>query len=183
MKMERNFLLKIILLICFSSTASVATAAEKTSEVASLINQRLSYMKDVAGYKASNHLAIEDLPQEQKVLASAIQQAEKLGLDGESVKPLVQAQMDAAKAIQYRYRADWLSAPETQWQPLALDKVRSQISVLSASILSAIHTDLAQGKHFSDQAAFRHQLTQTQLSDSDKARLWEALQQVRLKQR
>ncbi len=63
-----------------------------------------------------NHLAIEDLAQEAKVLSNTMLEAEKLGLDGDSVKLFVQAQMDVAKAIQYRYRADWLSQPEKGWE-------------------------------------------------------------------
>ena len=31
-----------------------------------------------------------------------------MGLEPASVRPFIAAQMDAAKAIQYRYRADWL---------------------------------------------------------------------------
>ncbi|MFQ9621615.1 MAG: gamma subclass chorismate mutase AroQ [Enterobacteriaceae bacterium] len=96
-----------------------------------LINERLSLMKDVAGYKAQHHQAIEDLQQEKKVLESATADADSLGLKGESVRPFIQAQMDAAKAIQYRYRADWLAAPETDWQPRPLQDVRTQIGQLS----------------------------------------------------
>ncbi|MBS0883499.1 chorismate mutase [Pantoea sp. JGM49] len=179
--MNRNYFSKIILLIGLSCSATALAAPVIDSDVASLINQRLSYMKDVAGYKAANHLAIEDLPQEEKVLASAVLQAEKLGLAGESVKPFVQAQMDAAKAIQYRYRADWLSTPEQGWQPLPLDQVRSKINVLSASILSGIRAQLAQGKPFTDKAAFLHTLDQANLEQGDKTRLWEALQKISLK--
>lgn len=179
--MDRKYFSKIILLIGLSCSATVLAAPETNSDVASLINQRLSYMKDVAGYKAANHLAIEDLPQEDKVLASAVQQAEKLGLAGESVKPFVQAQMDAAKAIQYRYRADWLSTPEQGWQPLPLDQVRTKINVLSASILSGISTQLARGEPFTNKPSFLHSLNQTHLAEGDKARLWEALQKISLK--
>lgn len=54
-------------------------------------------MKDVAGYKAENHLPIEDRIQEEKVINSAMAQAESLGLNGESIKPLMVAQINAAK--------------------------------------------------------------------------------------
>jgi chorismate mutase len=133
----------------FFSETTMAMPTQN-DEVASLINQRLFYMKDVAGYKANNHLAIEDLPQEAKVLANSVVQAEKLGLDGESVKPFIQAQMDAAKAIQYRYRADWLSAPEKDWQSEPLEQVRSKISVLSTAILTSVSTKLTTGTQFTD---------------------------------
>ncbi|MBK0127661.1 chorismate mutase [Pantoea sp. S61] len=179
--MNRNYFSKIILLVGLSCSATALAAPAINSDVASLINQRLSYMKDVAGYKAVNHLPVEDLPQEDKVLASAVQQAEKLGLAGESVKPFVQAQMDAAKAIQYRYRADWLSTPEQGWQPLPLDQVRTRINALSARILNGISEQLAQGKPFTDKPAFLHALDQAHLEQGDKTRLWEALQKISLK--
>lgn len=43
--------------------------------------------------------------------------------------------MDVAKAIQYRYRADWLSVPETDWKPRPLKDVREQIAQLNYRIL------------------------------------------------
>ncbi len=149
-------------------------------DVASLMNQRLSYMKDVAGYKAINHQAIEDLPQEAQVLAASVAKAETLGLNGESVKPFIQAQMDAAKAIQYRYRADWLSVPEKGWQPEPLMQVRSKISVLSTAILTTVSTRLSEGLPLTDKNTFMQTLQQTHLEDSDKERLWESLKQVTL---
>ncbi|MGX5024760.1 chorismate mutase [Enterobacter sp. UPMP2060] len=155
--------------------------ATQDDEVASLINQRLFYMKDVAGYKANNHLPIEDLPQEAKVLASSLVQAEKLGLDGESVKPFIQAQMDAAKAVQYRYRADWLLAPEKDWQPEPLEQVRSEISVLNTIILTRISKKLTIGIQFNDKSSFMKELDQEHLKSSDKERLWNSLRNISLK--
>ncbi|WP_168416075.1 chorismate mutase [Erwinia amylovora] len=164
--------------LLFSATG-MATLTQK-DDVAALINQRLSYMKDVAGYKANNHLAIEDLSQEAKVLSGSVVLAVKLGLDGESVKPFIQAQMDAAKAIQYRYRADWLSEAQTGWQPQPLEQVRSKISVLSTDILTHISQRLSKGERFTDKTAFMQGLEQTNLKDIDKTRLWQALQQITL---
>ncbi|QKN79800.1 chorismate mutase [Scandinavium goeteborgense] len=163
----------------FSSTA-VATLTQN-DKVASLINQRLSYMKDVSGYKANNHLAIEDIHQEIRVLSSSVLKAEKLRLDGESVKPFLQAQMDAAKAIQYRYRADWLSVQEGGWQPASLEQVRSKISLLNTKILTDISTQLSKGELFTDKTNFIKQLSQTHLKDSDKECLWYSLKKITLK--
>ncbi|CAJ0995199.1 Secreted chorismate mutase [Sodalis praecaptivus] len=159
------------LLFCISAV----TAPAPQGGVAALMNQRLSYMKDVAGYKASHHLAIEDLPQEARVLSASVAEAETLGLNGDSIKPFIQAQMDAAKAIQYRYRADWLSKPEQGWQPKPLEQVRSHIGILSTAILHAISARLTQGQTFTDQQAFMHALEQTNLNDGDKQRLWDSL--------
>lgn len=179
--MINNIAGKPLLLMALILSSSAFAAPIEYEDVATLINQRLSLMKDVAGYKAKNHLAIEDFAQEDKVLSSTMLQAEKLGLDGDSVRFFVQAQMDAAKAIQYRYRADWLSQPEKGWEPQPLDLVRSKISLLSAAILTDISAKLTKGGQFTDKADFMKRVDQTNLKDSDKERLWESLKKITLK--
>lgn len=171
----------LILVAGLFFSATTMAMPTQNNEVSSLINERLSYMKDVAGYKANNHLAIEDLPQEAKVLDSAVIQAEKLGLDGESVKPFIQAQMDAAKAIQYRYRADWLSVPVKDWQPEPLEQVRSKISVLSTAILTSVNSKLAAGGQFNDKSAFMSEFSLEHLKNSDKELLWDSLRKITVK--
>lgn len=171
---------RVLLLAGLFFSTTVMPMPRQNVEVASLINERLSYMKDVAGYKANNHLAIEDLRQEIKVLSSSVVEAEKLGLEGESVKPFIQAQMDAAKAIQYRYRADWLSVPENGWQPEPLEQVRSKISILSTEILRDVSTRLTKGDLLTDKTAFIKELNQAHLKDSDKERLWSSIKQITL---
>ncbi|WP_035339565.1 MULTISPECIES: chorismate mutase [unclassified Dickeya] len=170
----------ICLAACLISTSVLAA---QSNDLASLVNQRLGYMKDVAGYKAAHHLAIEDLQQEDNVLKASRQQATQYGLDADSVTPFIQAQMDAAKAIQYRYRADWLATPETNWQPRPLDEVRASIATLNATLLQqladALHQqggDLKQLNH----TAFIHAVTQKHLSVHDKERLFTTLKQAKL---
>lgn len=165
----------------FSATVMATPTPTPSDDVASLINQRLSYMKDVAGYKANHHLAIEDLSQEANVLSSSVLEAEKLGLEGKSVTLFIQAQMDAAKAIQYRYRADWLSVPEKEWQPEPLALVRSKIRSLNSDILTDISRKLMHAQVVTDKDGFMKTLDQAHLTDSDKERLWYSLQQIALK--
>lgn len=144
------------------------------------INQRLGHMKDVAGYKADNHLPIEDVDQESKVINSSLTEAEGLGLDRESVRPFIVAQISAAKAIQYRYRAQWLSVPENGWRPEPLDLVRREIAQLSSEILQRLALRAKEGPIRDDERnAFVWQLDQDNLSCPDKWRLFEALQLVR----
>ena len=109
--------------MCISSLAQ----AYQYDQTARLVNERLSYMKDVAGYKAEQHLPIEDLTQEKKVLDQSLSEAESFGLNSETVKPFIVTQMNVAKAIQYRYRADWLSSPESNWKPQDLAEVRLKL--------------------------------------------------------
>ncbi|NUU66408.1 chorismate mutase [Enterobacteriaceae bacterium BIT-l23] len=168
-------------LILLTVTALPLSAMADAS-VAALINDRLSFMKDVAGDKARHHLAIEDLAQEKRVLEKSVAEARAMGLDGASVATFIQAQMDAAKAIQYRYRADWLAAPESGWSPRPLAEIREKIAQLSQRILAQTAERLKSGQPLSDaeKAQFIHTLAQKNLSESDKQRLWQTLKQVRL---
>ncbi|MDV5354793.1 chorismate mutase [Enterobacter asburiae] len=171
----------VVMLATLSFSATAAVTAD--ASLGKLINERLSWMKDVAGAKAQHHQAIEDLAQEQKVLERAVIDAESLGLNGESVKPFIQAQMDAAKAIQYRYRADWLAAPEANWQPRPLDEVRKQISELSDRILRKVAEHLKASGMLSDadKEEFMRTVQQHNLTGRDKARMWQAMESITLK--
>lgn len=164
------------LVLLFSTYAS----ASDITPLAAKINQRLSYMKDVAGVKAQRHLPIEDLAQESKVLATTQAEAAKLGPDPLSIKPFIVAQMDAAKAIQYRYRADWLTQAEIGWQPRALDEIRPDIAHLSREILQQVAQQLKTGAiSESERRAFINTIRQTNLSDADKQRLFNTLLMVK----
>ncbi|MCC8456701.1 chorismate mutase [Photorhabdus aegyptia] len=170
-------------LIMSAMAPTVTLAMEAKTTVAQLINQRLSYMKDVAGYKAENHLPVEVLAQEDKVLAKSISEAESFGLSGESVRPFIIIQMDAAKVIQYRYRADWLSVPENGWQSKSLDDVRIKISGLNTEIFQQIAILLKAGEKISasDKEMFMRNIQQHNLKDSDKQQIFAALEKVKLK--
>ncbi|MGE2624842.1 chorismate mutase, partial [Escherichia coli] len=78
----------------------------------------------------------------------------------------------------YRYRADWLSLPETGWKPQPLDKVRNSISVLNSRILAAIRARLSTDEACADKNKFIQQLNQTHLKDSDKELLWRSLGKI-----
>lgn len=101
---ERNgYLFKKIVngLATFCIIASFFTPsvvhAHDHERLAQLISQRLSYMKDVAKCKVEHNLPIEDLVQEGRVIEKAVAEAESLGLSGESIKPFMKAQMNAAR--------------------------------------------------------------------------------------
>ncbi|MBE5254691.1 gamma subclass chorismate mutase AroQ [Mixta sp. Marseille-Q2057] len=84
--------------------------AQAQQSVSGLINERLTLMRDVAAWKTVHHSSVENLQQEERVLNSTLDEAASLGLEPNSVRAFVQAQMDVAKAIQYRYRAEWVTA-------------------------------------------------------------------------
>lgn len=157
-----------------------STSQSKLVPLAKKVNERLGYMKDVAGYKAQNHLPIEDVEQESKVINSSLTEAQGLGLHPESVRSFIVAQIDAAKAIQYRYRATWLAVPEVDWQPQPLDAVRQEIAKLSSEILQELALQAKNNPiEASERNAFIFQLQQNNLSCPDKMRLFDALLLVR----
>ncbi|WP_373882877.1 chorismate mutase [Acinetobacter pittii] len=164
--------------ICISSLAQ----ASQYTQTARLVNERLSYMKDVAGYKAEQHLPIEDLTQEKKVLDQSLSEAESLGLNSETVKLFIVTQMNVAKAIQYRYRADWLSSPETDWKPQDLAEVRLKISSLNTELLKNIAVELKKNHNKAPHGcSYMWPVQHPQLKDADKIALCVALNKIKLK--
>ncbi|MCU4548264.1 chorismate mutase [Acinetobacter pittii] len=164
--------------MCISSLAQ----AYQYDQTARLVNERLAYMKDVAGYKAEQHLPIEDLTQEKKVLDQSLSEAESFGLNSETVKPFIVSQMNVAKAIQYRYRADWLSSPESNWKPQDLAEVRLKISSLNTELLKNIAYELKKNHNKAPHGcSYMWPVQHSQLKDADKKALCVALNKIKLK--
>lgn len=165
--------------MCFSSLAQ----ASQYTQTAGLVNERLSYMKDVAGYKAEQHLPIEDLTQEKKVLDQSLSEAESFGLNSETVKPFIVTQMNVAKAIQYRYRADWLSSPESNWKPQDLAEVRLKISSLNTELLKNIADELKRNHNKAPHGcSYMWPVQHPQLKDADKKALCMTLNKIKLRE-
>lgn len=136
-------------------------------------------MKAVAGYKALHHLPIEDLPREQVVLDHMLQNAQQAGLEPHSVEPFVHALMNASKAIQYRYRADWLSSPDSAVPVRDLTETRQQIQQLDTQLLTAISQRLMTGAFSQEDKEFlMSHLTAPHLSESDKNSLFASLSRI-----
>ncbi|WP_310619531.1 chorismate mutase [Flexibacterium corallicola] len=171
------------LLILFSIAHWGAFASEPATF--QLINERLSYMRDVALYKAQNHLPVENVAREAIVLEKAQEQAQKLGLDPQTTLNFFKAQISAAKAIQYRYRTHWLSSPDTlQKQPRDLDStVRPALITLGNQILNQIAVHLREKGPYTekDRSHFMMSVNVPNLSQANKNGLFESLMEVRLK--
>ncbi|MFV7444578.1 chorismate mutase [Acinetobacter pittii] len=164
--------------MCISSLAQ----AYQYDQTARLVNERLAYMKDVAGYKAEQHLPIEDLTQEKKVLDQSLSEADSFGLNSETVKPFIVTQMNVAKAIQYRYRADWLSSPESNWKPQDLAEVRLKISSLNTELLKNIAYELKKNHNKAPHGcSYMWPVQHPQLKDTDKKALCVALNKIKLR--
>ncbi len=174
------------LALSFLLTCSALHADTNDAEIFSLIQQRLSYMEDVAFYKQEHHIAIEDLPREQKVLTSAEQQAARLGLDPASTSAFFEAQIAAAKAIQYRTLADLQSQPDIKSKREQADLVtviRPELIRLGNKIIHQLSRQLTtQGPIAkTERGQFIQIVDNPRLKKADKDMLFNALLKVRPK--
>ena len=103
-----------------------------------LINERLKHMEDVAMYKSVNGLPIEDLPREKIVIENAVLAAESQELLGDSIEGFFIAQINVAKAIQYRSLADWLSSPISKPIPDLPNQIRPKLTELGDEIVKEL---------------------------------------------
>lgn len=146
-----------------------------------LIQERMVLMKDVAGYKARQHLPVEDLKQEDRILSKVREQSAAVGLSPQSTQLFFTSLMNASKAIQYRYMADWLATPESDWTPLSLnDTIRPTLLTIDDQLLVSIKRYLANGGHFAPQqeATFLSSINVEHLSQNDKRQIYAALSQI-----
>src|SRR3982751_2159773 len=67
-----------------------------------LINERLSYMDDVARNKWNSGAPIEDLAREAQIIADIGAQSPSYGLSPDVAKEFMRAQIEASKIIQHR---------------------------------------------------------------------------------
>lgn len=161
---------------------SFTATAHQYQEIAALIEQRLSYMKYVAKYKFAKHLSVEDRTQENKIILNSINKAETLGLDKKSIKPFIISQINAAKAIQYRYKADWLAMPETIVQNDDLAVIRLKISKLTDDIIQLIAKELKNNGQIKNQiCSYINKIRLHNLKAADKKIICSSLEQISLK--
>jgi chorismate mutase len=170
---------------CWAQSLSADQAA---TEIFGLINQRLQSMKDVAMYKARHRLPVEDIGREMLVLEKAKGDAFAVGLQGQSVEDFFRLQIAAAKAIQYRYRAQWLfSDSEQESEQLVRDlktEVRPQLLALGKQFNRRVQAYLVAGYTFRVEwfSRFLQPVDEPNLEVSQKRALYEALRQIKLQQ-
>ncbi|WP_313656013.1 chorismate mutase [Pantoea sp.] len=166
------------LFICSNALAGTVSP----DAISAALNERMQIMKAVAGYKARHHLPVEDLPREQVVLDKMLRNAQQTGLEPQSVTPFIHALMNASKAIQYRYLADWLATPENARAPADLAETRQQIERLDTELLTAIGQRLTAGPlTASDSHRLIAALAAPHLSEADKASLVASLTRIQRK--
>ncbi len=170
-----------ILILSFSLSAGCwATDAE---DIFNLMHSRLSYMRDVALYKLDTQQPLLDKTREKVVLEKALIRAKEEGLSANHIESFVAAQMNAAKAIQYRYMAEWMSTPPKTLPEKDLKTViRPAILNLGTQITRKVALFLKSGKQFSDDLfpLFDRTLNVENLSMDDKRQLFNMLKGIRL---
>ena len=166
----------LIILYVAQTTDKALAQTSDIEEFFLLIDERLSHMEDVALHKVENKIAIEDLEREQFVIESAVKSAAELGLFGPSVESFFETQISVAKAIQYRYHADWQSTPPQSPAP-DLEVIRLKLSDLGDSILSKLATLIRNNTPVIEQHSelFYDTISTKNVSKRDKARLFDAL--------
>lgn len=174
--------MKYALIFFLLMTSSLQTRAEVTStELFNTINDRLSYMEDVALFKSQKYLSIEDIEREKLVVDRAKISAHNKGLDPSYIEAFFRAQISVAKAIQFRYRADLLSIPSDK-KPKDLQKeVRPALLSLGDQIIEQITQYVKVNGSFKPAlfAEFDVAINVKYVSTSDKQLLFKALQEVK----
>ena len=166
----------LIILYVAQTTDKALAQTSDIEEFFLLIDERLSHMEDVALHKVENKIAIEDLEREQFVIESAVKSAAELGLFGLSVESFFETQISVAKAIQYRYHADWQSTPPQSTAP-DLEVIRPKLSDLGESIVRKLAILVENNNPVIEQhrELFYDTISTKNVSKRDKARLFDAL--------
>ncbi|WP_168204034.1 chorismate mutase [Aliikangiella coralliicola] len=175
----KNIMLSLFLISIFSLQAS---AENISKELFKAMNERLSYMEDVALFKANHHRPIEDIEREKLVIKKAVITARSLGIEATQIENFFQAQIAVAKAIQYRYRADLLSKPTTR-KPKDLQKfVRPELVQLGETIINKIAARIKSEGQFQPTqfSEFSEIIDVKYVSQSDKRLLFDALLKIKL---
>ena len=187
-KAKKLYFLSIILTIILSALTFSSAASSADSKLSLLlfktIDERLGYMKDVALFKAQNQIQVEDIEREKIVLSNAKKLAVRHGLDPTSMEHFFIVQINAAKAIQYRFRAELLTLEiparsvdlESNIRP-ALDQLGSDIVALFATLLqnqSAVKEE--------SRKIFIRTLQSQSLSEVEREALFNAMLEVRSSQ-
>ena len=142
-----------------------------------LINERLSYMEHVALSKERSNAPTEDIARETAVLMDSVESANELGLFGPSIESFFRAQISIAKAIQYRYRADWQSESPS-FVPLDLQEIiRPKLSQIGRSIIQKVATLYRNGDKISEEHRdlFDDSIDVDKVNLQDKTKLFNSL--------
>lgn len=168
----------LLAFICLFTLTVEADASP--DEVFNIINERLTYMEDVALFKAHRHLPVEDVEREKLVVAETIISAQNSGIDLTHLESFIRAQMSVAKAVQYRHRADFLSNTPLRQPSDLQETVRPLLLRLNDRLIEQLAMYLEScGSFNADQYnEFEKAITVKYVTTSDKQLMFRALQEV-----
>ena len=179
---KKTIYLSVILSTLIFSSIIHGAAAEPSLFRA--IAERLSYMEDVGAYKAQNKIPVEDDEREKIVLSKAKELAAAHGLDHNSMERFFIAQISAAKAIQYRYRAELLTRV-IPTRPIDLQSdIRPELDRLDSDIVKLFATALQSRSAIAEERRerFMSTLKSRLLVDAEREALFDAMLEVRRSQ-
>jgi chorismate mutase len=182
MPSKQSICLTVLLIGLFIS--STIHGADSEPSLFQAIAERLSYMEDVGAYKAQNQIPVEDVEREKIVLSNAKELAAAHGLDPDSMERFFIAQISAAKAIQYRYKAELLTR-EIPTRPIDLQShIRPELDRLGSDIVKLFATVLQRRSAITEEKRerFMSTLHSRLLVDAEKEALFDAMLEVRLSQ-
>ncbi len=178
----RITIVNILLFFLFLIIPFQARAENESTEIFKTINERLSYMEDVALFKAQNHLPVEDMEREKVVVSKAKIYAQNSGLDPVYIESFIRALMSVAKAVQYRHRADFLSSTSFN-KPRDLQKVvRPELLRLSNKLVEQLTIYISSYGSFnsSQYSYFDSMINVKYVTAPDKQLIFRALQNIKL---
>ncbi|TDF39291.1 chorismate mutase [Alteromonadaceae bacterium M269] len=183
MSLVRYTYLLLTLISLFIAPMSLAKNIS-ANQVFTLINQRLSHMENVAKHKLQAQLAIEDKTREKVVIDKAVLSAQALGFETQSIAEFFNVQIQVAKAIQHRVSADLMHQPTLNDFPDLHTQIRPELIRLSGAINMALAQYLSH-QHFNEgqRIVFAQSLDNPYLSARDKDVLFDALLNIKMKQR
>ena len=151
-------------------------------ELFGLINQRLSYMEDVALYKGQHNIPIEDKEREAIVIANAAQSATLRGVEVKSAERFFTEQISAAKFVQQQVLRAYSKEEVELADPMDLDtQIRPALTTLGDAILLKISDYLTRYGPITVeyQNLFYQQINNKYLQQDQKHSLFHALSQLR----
>ncbi|MEM7176312.1 MAG: gamma subclass chorismate mutase AroQ [Pseudomonadota bacterium] len=162
---------------------AVTTARADQEGLFGSIGERLGWMAPVAAWKFANDKPVEDLEREAVVLQAAQTKAEQIGLARGSVLDFFQAQIDAAKAIQWCWIARWKAgAPPPTETPDLVAEIRPALIRLGQDVLDELAGEIAQNGPITAEARdpFVAAVSLDCLDQKSLDNLFESLTEVRL---
>ncbi len=162
--------------------ANAQQSSPQSDRLFSLVSKRLQVMKNFAAFKALHHMPVEDLQREKLELAATAELSARYKVDPASAQDFLLAQVAAAKAIQYRWRAYWQTGNIDFTPPDLYIKLRPDLMRLNESILEALHQLLEVRGPVDDGLwpSFEKATKVPMLTLKDQKQLFNALKEVRL---